>query len=156
MAWLVPIRGILPWDNATSAEFLDNEDIPAPSTDSSGSGRLLWTQTSLRKFWDLLLELRKNQALGLLGISFHVARQSKQQSIASMLSLPSQPPSLGLSVVDYIKVYHDAPNTLLVRNVLDIWQYVYQTEDGQTKKIRMLKGSKLVLLDAVSRAVQLS
>ncbi|KAF4612859.1 hypothetical protein D9613_011156 [Agrocybe pediades] len=154
VAWIVPIRGKLPWDNATSADFLEKNDAPIPSTDPSSAGQILWTQASLRKFWEFLLDLRKARSLGLLAISFHAARQPKQSNAWSSTSI--NPSAVGLSGLDYMKVYHDAPNTLFVRNALDLWQYLYQDESRQVKKIRMLKGSKLVLLDEVSQGIQIS
>lgn len=61
-----------------------------------------------------------------------------------------------LSVVDYVKVNHDAFCRLHVRNALDAWSYEVRDMDGSVKKIRLLKGARLVLVDARSRGIQIS
>ena len=75
--------------------------------------------------------------------------------------------------VDHIKVYHDVTCALHIRNVLDAWGYPNTTLDGsfeahgrdkntgkdnrpKTKKIRILKGAKLVLVDERSKGVLIS
>jgi hypothetical protein len=64
--------------------------------------------------------------------------------------------NLNLSMVDYIKVNHDAPCRLYVRSALDAWSYEVRDTDGCDKKIRLLKGARLVLVDACSRGIQIS
>jgi hypothetical protein len=64
--------------------------------------------------------------------------------------------NLNLSTVDYIKVNHDALCRLYVRNALDAWSYEVGDTDGCVKKIRLLKGARLVLVDACSRGIQIS
>ena len=61
-----------------------------------------------------------------------------------------------LSMVDYIKINHDAPCRLYVRSALDAWSYEVSDADGCVKKIRLLKGARLVLVDACSRGIQIS
>ena len=55
-------------------------------------------------------------------------------------------------MVDYIKVNHDAPCRLYVRSALDAWSF----QAGDTEKIRLLKGARLVLVDSCSRGIQIS
>jgi len=43
-----------------------------------------------------------------------------------------------------------------VRNALDVWSYEVGDTDGCVKKIRLLKGARLVLVDACSRGIQIS
>ena len=60
------------------------------------------------------------------------------------------------TTVDYIKINHDAPCRLYVRNALDAWSYEFEGTNGCVKKIRLLKGARLVLVDACSRGIQIS
>lgn len=63
-------------------------------------------------------------------------------------------PSLSpLSVLDHIKVYHDAPSAMHVRNALDVWAYIVP---GQEHKIRVLKHARLVLVDERAKGVLIS
>lgn len=71
-------------------------------------------------------------------------------------TLPYPQESRSLSMVDYIKVNHDAPCRLYVRSALDAWSYEVRDTDGCVKKIRLLKGARLVLVDACSRGIQIS
>ena len=59
-------------------------------------------------------------------------------------------------MVDYIKINHDVPCRLYVRNALDAWSYEARDTDGFVKKIRLLKGARLVLVDARSQGIQIS
>ena len=170
MAWLIPIRSTLPWENSTSGIFLDASHIvPIPSSPFVND-QISWTQGSILKFWEFLLCLRKVGKLGPLGISFNCSSPTRLSSPAStdvdhqihpdLLfnvtttdTLPQETRS-GLSMVDYIKVNHDASCRLHVRSALDAWSY--DTDDGSVKNIRLLKGSRLVLVDARSRGIQIS
>jgi hypothetical protein len=72
--------------------------------------------------------------------------------------------------VDHIKVYHDVEYAMLLRNVWDAWGFLPQVKgaevvidqnkwaggDAKLKKIRILKGAKLVLVDERSKGVLLS
>ena len=73
-----------------------------------------------------------------------------------MLNPQESHSNVNFSTVDYIKVNHDAPCRLYVRNVLDAWSYEVKDTDGCVKKIRLLKGARLVLVDARSRGIQIS
>ena len=73
------------------------------------------------------------------------------------VDVPLQEP---LSDVDHIKVYHDTANTMYVRNILDAWSYEENINIMSSsvdilrgKKIRMLKGAVLVLLNEKSEAI---
>lgn len=160
MAWLIPIRGILPWENCTSGAFLDAScTIPIPSSPIVDD-QISWTQGSILKFWDFLFRLRQVGKLGPLGISFNCSLQTRISPVTTSNSdaYPQETCStnLSLSMVDYIKVNHDAPCRLYVRNALDAWSYEVGDTDGCVKKIRLLKGARLVLVDACSRGIQIS
>ncbi|KDR77294.1 hypothetical protein GALMADRAFT_225410 [Galerina marginata CBS 339.88] len=163
-AWLIPVRGAFRWEHCTSGEFLDNSHLlPIPPTPGSPD-RVSWTEASLRGFWQFLLDLRNVGSLGSLGISFHAARDKPSQaskfSASDSILTPSRAtldtslnPSSQTSMVDYIKVYHDAPKALYVRYALDIWQYRKTSGDD---KIRVLKGARLVLVDEASQGIAVS
>ena len=66
-----------------------------------------------------------------------------------------------LKAVDHIKVYHEVGYAMFIRNVLDAWGFGGENEgEGtiktKTKKTRVLKGAKLVLVDARSKGVLIS
>ena len=162
MAWLIPIRGNLPWGNCTSGSFLDaSSTIPIPSSPIV-LDQISWTQGSILKFWDFLLRLRQVGKLGPLGISFNVSLQSRISPVTTNITFDTMPypqeafSNLNLSMVDFIKVNHDAPCRLYVRNALDAWSYEVRDTNGCVKKIRLLKGARLVLVDACSRGIQIS
>ena len=63
-----------------------------------------------------------------------------------------------LSNVDHIKVYHEAPNSMQVRNALHVWSYPpilpsAEGISGPSVRVRVLKGARLVLLDERSRGI---
>ena len=179
MAWLIPVRGTLPWEHCTSGALLDDSNfIPTPSSPIIDD-QISWTQDSILKFWDFLLRLRQVGKLGPLAISFNCAPQSRispvttnmdepirlnpnittttTTTLTDTLPYPQEPRSnLNLSMVDYIKVNHDGPCRLYVRSALDAWSYEVTDTDGCIKKIRLLKGARLVLVDACSRGIQIS
>ncbi|KAJ7216505.1 hypothetical protein GGX14DRAFT_604977, partial [Mycena pura] len=182
-SWVIPVRGTLPWQHATSAVvLLDPTDPNPPSHDDE----LAWTPPALSAFWSFLLKVRAKKQLGPLGLSFNVSRShyssanSNSQPAGTgtyteysvmgaqpvIPSLDSEPPSAVSSVrqlpltvttsvpllsVDHIKVYHDAINSMVIRNVLDAWRF----ESGEmgSYKIRLLKGARLVLLDERSKGI---
>lgn len=210
-AWIIPVRGILPWQESTTASILkpitelslaystqalsnntpqgSNIDLP---NGVSESGEIIWTQTSLVSFWNFLLTLRQANTLGPLSLSFHAA-PSHPHSHAYSLSSPEYSLSskgddtgrnvlrsdsddgahlcrIPLLAVDHIKVYHDVEYAMLLRNVWDAWGFLPQVKgaevvidqnkwaggDAKLKKIRILKGAKLVLVDERSKGVLLS
>jgi hypothetical protein len=175
VAWLIPIRGTLPWEYCTSGAFLHAScTIPTILDD-----QISWTQGSIVKFWDFLLRLREVGKLGPLGISFNCSLQSRispvttnvvvDQQVHIDLNVTTTPTidtvpypqetcsNLNLSMVDYIKVSHDVPCRLYVRSALDAWSYEVRDTDGRcVKKIRLLKSARLVLVDACSRGIQIS
>lgn len=64
-----------------------------------------------------------------------------------------------LEGIDYIKVYHDVPYSLSLRNILDAYRYepvngeVRGRSGANDRKIRILKGAHLVFMDERSKAV---
>ena len=153
VAWLIPVRGVLPWDGCTSGNLLDSSTGMSPPSEAN---EVLWTRASLLRFWEYLLELRSSGSQGALGISFQVSKQANpasdvtseiDQSLATTLTA-----RIAISSVDYIKVYHDARASLYLRNAIDAWSFQV-VDDGGTQKWRMLKGAKLVLVDESSQGI---
>jgi hypothetical protein len=59
-----------------------------------------------------------------------------------------------ITFVDHIKVYHDAANSMQLRNLLDAW--AFQSGEAGAHKVRLLKGARLVLLDERSKGMLVS
>ncbi|GBE83563.1 hypothetical protein BKA93DRAFT_128543 [Sparassis latifolia] len=88
-AWIIPVRGTLPWDDCTSASILaapstlsQEVRILLPSGPSSRPGQfpadllsdeITWTHHALSTFWEFLLAIRDAGTLGPLSLSFHAA-----------------------------------------------------------------------------------
>ncbi|KAK2460833.1 hypothetical protein APHAL10511_007303 [Amanita phalloides] len=156
-AWIIPVRGILPWSACTRAVVLDDneEDIG-----KEGSW-IQWTKTALVEFWAFLVNVRATGKMGRIGVSFHLASVRERELSADTvneqysnsthgineLQVWSQP----LSCADYVKVYHEASNAMCLRNILDAWAY-----ECLGRKIRVLKGSKLTLVDECCRGLLVS
>lgn len=182
-AWLVPIRGNLPWDDCTPAIILaSSHKLPCPSQKTSDP--ITWTHASLASFWAFLLNLRATCNVGPIGVSFHASRPplpqvgSSHNTVSSVLGLGNQaafesratttprstatptpssrPP---LSSVDHVKIYHKAPTAMYLRNALHVWAYQAEAsiEHGEMpEKIRLLKGARLVLVDERSKGILIS
>jgi hypothetical protein len=127
-AWIVPVRGILPWEGCSSAVVLSGELNLSERADEKGE--ITWTHESLVAFWTFLRAIRDGQALG--PISFSLQR---------------------LQSAEYVKIYVEVLYGMALRNVLDAWGYDIPRKD---KKIRVLKKSRLVFVDDRSRTVFLS
>lgn len=161
-AWIVPVRGILPWALCTQAVVLnDSEEI----TSIGKEGALIqWTNASLIKFWDFLKDAREAGNLGQIGVSFHVAAARERESLlsADAINEHSGNSALGvselqvwsrpLSSVDYIKIYHKGSNAMSLRNILDAWGHICP----HGRKMRVLKGSRLALVDERCRGILVS
>lgn len=183
-AWLIPVRGKLPWEGCTSAAVLAPlRRVPIEPGPITNGHRILWSHDALQRFWKFILSLRDNGSLGAIGISFHATPPSRVPtgfsysystpscvgaqivprdtlpSIASSESGHSTPSASILfdvpSSVDYMKIYHEGPRRMIVRTALDVWRYDVDAKDG-SQKVRPLKGAKLVLLDHRSRGVLIS
>ncbi|KAF8062210.1 hypothetical protein FPV67DRAFT_261350 [Lyophyllum atratum] len=183
-AWLIPVRGGFPWDRCTPAIMLRSpHGIPA-GPDPNIDGAIAWTHSSLQSFWAFLLQVREKRTAGVIGVSFHASRDEAQisrltQTPASAalehgnqhatagshvtLNAATIPTALPtdralLSSVDYIKVYHEAPNAMHLRNLFHLWSYVAScdSEPQVQVKVRILKGARLALVDERSRGMLIS
>ncbi|TFK31427.1 hypothetical protein BDQ12DRAFT_729574 [Crucibulum laeve] len=87
-AWIIPIRGAMPWDLASPATLAssDDNDNFLPSAPTTPSEQIIWTPDAVLQFWNFLLKLRKAESLGALGVSFHAARSSPSASSSSTSS----------------------------------------------------------------------
>ncbi|KIY49739.1 hypothetical protein FISHEDRAFT_57998 [Fistulina hepatica ATCC 64428] len=121
-AWIVPIRGTMPWNTCTSAAIWSAQSphnpvpvhttLPDPETvPDLSSSLIVWNFHAVECFWSFLVSLQANRKLGDIGLSFQWARSKSSD----------RPPSL--SALDYIKVTHDAPYSMHMRTLLDLWQY---------------------------------
>ncbi|KAJ8072543.1 hypothetical protein PM082_016102 [Marasmius tenuissimus] len=178
-AWLVPVRGTLPWDHATHAVVLDPGFSPQMSRSSTSglSLPIIWTHSSVLGFWNLLLSFRREKTLGPIGISFtgagsgvlrHLNRlidrsdledDDAPTSSATRETLDYKPPPKrnSLDSVDYIKIYHNSQFSCHLRNVVDLFTFENDAGDGGgVLKVRVLKGARLVLVDELSRGVLIS
>ncbi|KAI0781331.1 hypothetical protein BD413DRAFT_608492 [Trametes elegans] len=76
LAWLIPVRGQLPWEGTTPAVLVadspetvnvppqpPNHDLPCPPT-------IVWTRAALRNLWSFLQALRDAGNLGPLSLAF--------------------------------------------------------------------------------------
>jgi hypothetical protein len=203
-AWIIPVRGVLPWKGCTSAVMSDEvENMPPVQNDY----HIAWTRMSVASFWDFLLTIQQAKTLGPISISFHAAspptisfthptneldldtnRSTSLKDITSK-SIANPVFRVSLQVVDHIKVYHDVTYAMYLRNVLDAWSYRFhpahdagsqihdegdatgmgekkavesgerQTipliNEAESKKVRILKGAALVLVDESSNGVLL-
>ena len=165
VAWLVPVRGILPWDDCSSAVVLDDlDDLFSPAERDI---RVTWTRESLLQFWNFLIDLRKSGTLGALGISFHISRSSLSvrhtppNHRAVVFPTPVQPshPTAApdgsrptIKAVDYIKIYHDNRRRLHLRRILDEWAYTTPAGCDRSERV-VLANSRLALLNDISEAI---
>ncbi|KAF7292774.1 hypothetical protein MIND_01176100 [Mycena indigotica] len=166
--WAIPLRGRLPWRYATTASILvDSAELPKPP--DPGTNEILWSGRAIKAFWAFLLDIRANRVLGPIGLSFNVSLVptvnsqfggsymgfGQAQAISEEPAVPSTASSVAfeymipLHQIDHIKVYHDAMNSMELRNVLYAWSYV--AESGT--KMRLLKGARFVLLDERSQGI---
>jgi hypothetical protein len=108
VAWLIPVRGLPPWDGVSRAcVALGHPPLRSPgSTDnrastSSETSDIVWAHSSLGQFWMFLkscLETPGPTATGPLSLSFHAAPLSEQigsqAGIISSAAFESAYPSL--------------------------------------------------------------
>jgi hypothetical protein len=182
-AWLIPVRGSLPWDGASTAVILEGTQVasrsPSPGlhVPAAQPCAITWTPDSLQHFWTFLGSVQQAKNLGPLSLSFCVApaeASSTRDSISEPLwesNYPYYPYSLSKHSaessddfttdicrayrdgIDHIQVFHDAPYTLSLRNILDAYQYepanaeVPGRSGANDRKIRILKGARLVCMD---------
>ncbi|KAF8128583.1 hypothetical protein EV363DRAFT_1170162 [Boletus edulis] len=189
-AWLIPVRGSLPWDGASTAVILEGTQVasrsPSPSpclhAPAAQPRAITWTPDSLQHLWSFLGSIQQAKHLGPLSLSFHVAPVdafSTRDSISEPVWESNHPYYHHLSSrhtagspddfatdicrahlegVDYIKVFHDIPCSLSLRNILDAYRYepvngeVPGRSGANDNKIRILKGAHLVLMDECSKA----
>ncbi|KAG6876807.1 hypothetical protein C0992_011705 [Termitomyces sp. T32_za158] len=178
-AWVVPIRGRPPWERCTAALVLDSA-CEAYIDDFKDREEIIWTRASVRAFWGFLLEIKTSGSAGAVGLSFHAAREAPRRNPSpssdhtshhaeshhtASAATPgydgrSQPTArtatrASLSALDYIKVYHEGPNAMHLRNMLHLWAHSEPCLEGK-RKIRVLRGAKLALVDERSRGILVS
>ncbi|KII91697.1 hypothetical protein PLICRDRAFT_51830 [Plicaturopsis crispa FD-325 SS-3] len=179
-AWIIPLRGVLPWNNATTAVVVRSNTVPLPTYPRIGTG-ITWTWTSARALWTFLISIREAANMGPISLSFHAAPSHRHTGTSTAsTSLPSfhrqqfsttstskapdaskaSPPSVadvhayrtGLLATDHIKIYHDAAYAMSIRRALSAWTYSTDGEEGPTDT-RPLEDVRLVLLDERSKGI---
>ncbi|EIW53483.1 uncharacterized protein TRAVEDRAFT_74791 [Trametes versicolor FP-101664 SS1] len=185
LAWVIPVRGYLPWEGATPASMLadypddgaPDPQVPKPEAayQNPDSPSIVWTRDALRAFWQFLQELRDADNLGPLGLAFyhlpvpHSAPSSMDPAAhlgshkvdsTSWLGSPSMPDDGASEALE-------APRSTLCQ-----MDYVKVYHDARyTKflrkvfnawayrrpgvKVRMLKGATLALLDECEKGLLL-
>lgn len=159
---------MLPWAGCTSAVILDlSSDVRLLSPSDSGiKGSIVWTEPSLRQFWEFLLELRNSSTLGPLAISFHTSQRNRRSlSIVDHPTRLLHPQAQGVApaspqarrssllAVDYIKIYHDFQRRSHLRSALHIWSYKIP---ATSQKVRLFQDARFVLVDDVSQGILIS
>ncbi|PPQ92554.1 hypothetical protein CVT25_010390 [Psilocybe cyanescens] len=161
VGWVIPLRGSVPWSDCTSGEVLDTVAMASP-VQPGIKDQISWTQDAIVEFWYYLLQLRKGGSLGRLAVSFHASKGHKHVPEASNLAIGNSKVTgtsnvrhspRNLSAVDFIKVYQDALDAPFVRNAIDVFRYQCAQENGITQQIRVLKGSRLALVDEFSQGI---
>ncbi|KAH9848638.1 hypothetical protein C2E23DRAFT_422954 [Lenzites betulinus] len=175
LAWIVPIRGRLPWEGATPALMMarptehDSSEGQTQTPEAIGTSpfsSIVWTRDALSAFWTFMKDVQDKGNLGPLSLAFYSSTSSAaaasshygsheqassaglnpsfpQESILSM-----EAPRSTLCDMDYIKIYHDARYTRILRNLLNAW--AYRTPG---LRVRVLKAAALVLLDERSQGM---
>jgi hypothetical protein len=99
-AWLIPVRGSLPWEGATSAIILESSEAtqreyvpllpsgPVPNND--GTSRITWTHHSILSFWKFLLSIQQAKKLGPISLSFHTAPSDTTFTLDSAIDLTDE------------------------------------------------------------------
>lgn len=187
-AWIIPVRGRLPWDGASTAVLLEETQVasrsPSPCLQVAAPQPrpITWTPDSLRHFWTFLGSIQQAKHLGPLSLSFHAAaadalatkdspsepvwesnlpyyyQLSSKQSAGTSDDFAMDICAAHLEGIDYIKVFHDIPYSLYLRNILHAYRYEPDNRQvpgrlgANDRKIRLLKGAHLVLMDERSKA----
>ncbi|KAF8480013.1 hypothetical protein DFH94DRAFT_739716 [Russula ochroleuca] len=145
---------------------------------TSSDSDIVWTYSSFRQFWTFLRSSLETagSVTGPLSLSFCAAPRSdptgmprgSEPSATSVYLpanreteiMPSDPSPLvpiarasksRLADIDYVKVYCDAPRTMLVRRTLGEWEYKegghVEAPGNLVEAIRILEFAKLVLVN---------
>ncbi|TFK89530.1 hypothetical protein K466DRAFT_486656 [Polyporus arcularius HHB13444] len=175
LSWIIPVRGRLQWEGATTASILAPSDdagspvddqLPCVNSDSSGGSELVWTRDALNDLWNTLKNVRESKRFGPLSLSYHVAMPpalassmgqysyigSHKQTTLSMSSSATSNPSL------------DDPPSRITGSPLQAVDHIRVYHDAKYtqslrmvlrvwsykragQKVRLLKEAKLVLVD---------
>jgi hypothetical protein len=146
-SWIIPIRGVLPWDGCTKARILRSEPAPdayPPKQSFEGYTDLVWTHASLVDFWSFLCKLNEVGTMGNMGISFHAdtsfdddrpaynnfAEYDPTPPDISLFDSEPSDPRVTLLLVDHIKIYCDVEFAMNLRTVLASWQYLWDEKNA--------------------------
>lgn len=135
-AWLVPIRGRMPWSGASEGKLVGEGEM------KEGTEPIVWTPTGLKNFWKFLIDIHGWQNFGPVSLSLHIATGSSEACADNYGGVLDQ---------DHIKIRHDASIALTIRTMLDVWKYAVDGDgainQAQPRKVRPLRGARLVLVN---------
>lgn len=173
-AWLIPVRGSLPWDDATCATILapPQDDTPLPSGPAplrDGISRITWTHHSIVHFWEFLIAIQQAKNLGPISISFHSASSNNAFTFGPTAESGNRPvqPAQAEGSANLSDGFSDQYSFYL-RNILDAYSYIPEATTPERRhpagceiaesmtKIRLLRLARLVIFDDQYRAVLLS
>ncbi|KAG0697122.1 hypothetical protein DFH29DRAFT_164523 [Suillus ampliporus] len=96
-AWLIPVRGNLPWNHAACATILEPSQVSqrgvspqlpsGPVLQHDGTSRITWTHHSIVHFWKFMISIQEAKNLGPISLSFHTAPSDITFSLDSTLDL---------------------------------------------------------------------
>ena len=181
-AWIIPIRGISPWEGASPASILADDgassntgpDLPSPSN-KDGFPDIIWTRAAVSAFWDFLQTVRATGNHGAIGLSFHAARPIGPHSTTDDTldtwarvgshKLTTQTGSTSdTSAEQDVETYagrrpklDETDHFVVFHDVAYSWAIqtllrLWSYREGEAK-IRLLKGARLALLDNIGRGM---
>ncbi|KAE9390062.1 hypothetical protein BT96DRAFT_1024746 [Gymnopus androsaceus JB14] len=74
-AWIIPARGSLPWNEASSSMVLDPTGSQVLAINATES-MIQWSHAALVSFWKYLIQLKNLNTFGPLSLSFHPSKTS--------------------------------------------------------------------------------
>ncbi|KAG2361038.1 hypothetical protein BDR07DRAFT_1377515 [Suillus spraguei] len=160
-AWLIPIRGVLPWEDATCAIILAPPQVPQGDDTPPLPPDLQHYTTESQEFLGLIIRFAPsdttstlNSALSLTaGSGNRPAQAGRSANLSDGLS--DRVRHAQLEDTDFIKVYHDTKYSFYLRNILDAYKYIPGETPSEGRhpadreidgEIRLLKLARLVYI----------
>jgi len=141
----------MPWSSASEGRVVSEDELKEIEEP------IIWTLTGLKSFWEFLINIHSLQSVGPISLSFHIAPAPSECRAENHDGVLDQ---------DHIKIRHDVSFAMNIRTMLDAWKYTITSPkrgdgergDGtshqpQPRKIRPLRGAKLVLVDDCSEGL---
>ncbi|KAF8516055.1 hypothetical protein JB92DRAFT_2912213 [Gautieria morchelliformis] len=191
-AWLVPLRGVPPFDGASSAKLNSmHTDVEQPP-DPVSPRTIQWTPAAVTQFWTFLLRQRSMNNFGPISLGYMFSSPSVQKNQSKNLNArwdnrsdhkrgkgknkqiqnkkliqtdsADSNETAQVMVWEYIKIYHDAQYAMKLRSLLDSfrweddigWEKGRIISDALPRQYRVLKATRLVLVDETGEAILLA